>query len=1560
MSGVVAEEPYVLSRLAGRIRVSLPGWSGREQQELEARVRQLPGVARAQANGLTGNVLIYFDPAVTSAQTVLYALRTLNLAMLDRSVGLPRPRPDDNMTRPGQAHTPIERAREAWQPGSPTQEAGTSHPAHAPNTGALVQGTLSTTLASVGLGVLTIRRLLRVMEPLPAAPVAAEIADVITAIQSVPFLRYGLRKLLGNTTAGLLLNLSAILTQALSSKTLSLTVREAQALRLLTEAVAVRGAWRRSEEQSSTAPIAQPGKMLHLEAGERAPLAATVVEGTGIALGQDGLPLPAVAGSVLPPGARLFGGPFAVRLQDIPGFPVGMPRPAAATPSFYHRYLKLFTPLSLAYTLAVALRTRSWQQTLSALLRFNPRTAMVGKDNADLGAYARAIRAGVTVLDTEGKHTLQRPDVLFVDGTRLLTHGLEMSHMLPLTEEYEGTDLLAQAASVAAAAGLPWGTIFRGTEAIPAIPAAQGSFDGTTATASLNGTRYTLGPVTDWGALPQAAPLRHSGHYVLVLSRGEEQQPRALLALRPRLASGLDTLVQTCHRCGVELKVNASGDELVARAIAAQAQIALLQGETLEEAIRAKQRRGARVACVSDSVGAATAFALCDLSIGLAENRRRLPTPVDLLAPDLAAVAAIIEAGARRNAAERDGTWLALLSNLVGLLGTLQEARGQQLASQIVSLTSLGTLADSWLRMRGGERAGLQLAALVDPHPERWGQRSIEQVALYLHTSPHGLSSTEAANRRQAAPIRARRRSVLSLLLEQVRSPLIITYAASAAFSLFLGAPGDAIIITTTIFANVAVGVWQEYKANRVTEALENLGTATAQVLRNGKPMTVRATNVVPGDVLLLAAGNRVVADARVMNAHGLEVDEAALTGESLPVAKAPAGGSDMSRVVLEGSDVTAGTGQAIVVAVGRQTRMGATAAALSVNETEQSPLGVRLNRLLHVLLPLSVAGGGLVLAVGLFRRQPLAAQLALGVTVVLAVIPEGLPLLASLSEAAVARRLAGHAAMVRRLSAVEALGRVDVACTDKTGTLTQGQLAVSLIADTTQEVSMSNELPPSMSHILLTAALASPSPDAPDVSAHPTDTAIVQAAQHVGFTQQLREPRRTELAFDPVRGFYITQTETRLCLKGAPEVLVARCRWQLRDGERIAIDELGQQQLLTRANQLAAHGLRLLMVAEGVIDGVAEGTLNNPDNLTALGFVGISDPLRPTVRATVRRCRDAGVRVIMITGDHPATAHAIAHEAGLFEQDGTTGILSGAELLNLDADELDRRLAHAAVIARATPLDKLKIIESLQRSGHTVAMTGDGVNDAPALRLADVGVAMGRGGTEVARQTADVVLADDDFSTLVEALVEGRSFWRNIRRSLGLLLGGNLGELGLVVGASLLSRGLPLAARQILAMNVITDLLPATAVALQQPEQRNLAGLAREGTTALDAPLRNDLLRRATSTALPSLASYLLVQRAGMPQAASTVAFGSIITTQLAQTLAAGRAEGHITPSVLGAVAASGSVLVSTLTVPPLRTALQLVPPPALGWLLIGAGAPVAVLLNRGLALASSALNGT
>ncbi len=1613
MSAAVAEEPRVLHALPGRVRVRLPARAGDEPWRLEGALRRLPGVRGAQANPLTGNVLVRFDPALIDAEGILAAVRALDPVAqgFAPSSGIPRAGQSARTVGPRAVHERVgstSQARIAMrgldrdprvarrvvehlarQPGVRAARAnpltgrvfvefdahltdlqdllsevsgielpdlpGEDRPTHPLDPQPLIQSAGRTVGAGLGLALLAGRQLAGLQGPPLPGGLPARAAGVIGIVQGFPATRNGLRTLLGRDLADLLFQGLAIVSLALAGSPLGLALTGAESLRLVTEIVARRRAWKRYEARLDTAASAEPGAIVRLEAGDRTPLAATVHEGVGTASGRDGLPGAVFPGGRVPAGARLYGGPFVLHLEGGEPF-TPQPRPGPPAPTLYDRYIGIAGLGSLGYAALTALATRSFARTFAALLLVNSRTAVIGMETAAVGASARVLRAGVTVVGTRPERSIRRPDTLLIDGPRVLTNGFEVAGVLPLAAEGDAGALLARASGVAAAAGAPWGDAFPVADRVEAV---AGTFDGTTATARLAAGRYTLGPAAAGPYLPTATRLRHRGECLLALRRAGADRSEGFIVLRPRLAPGGAELLEHCRRHGVAVALLPGGDPLAGASLAARTGVALLPGGDAAPGavaqVRARQAAGQVVAVLADGADAAAAFAACDLAIGLTSGRSgRFPARADLLAPELGAVAAIVDAGAARAAATRDAVGLSLVANVAGALWGFRGAPGIERASLAVYATALAALADGWARLRGGARPAAMAARLADPRPERWGRRDVPTTLRDLRTTATGLTTAEAIARHRTTRPAERAHPIVGALLDQLRSPITGMLAVGAGFSLALGAPADVAFIGGMLAVNAAIGVWQEHQAGRATEALARIGAATARVLRDGQAVTVPATAVVLGDILLLAAGDRVAADARVVAAQGLEVDEAALTGESLPVPKAATGGADGQHVVLEGSDVTVGNGRAVVVAVGAQTRLGATAAALAAGETGHSPLSLRLGRLLRQFLPLAAAGGAIVVGSGLLRGRPLVPQLAVGASIAFAAIPEGLPLLAGVGEAGVARRLTRRRALVRRLAAVEALGRVDIACTDKTGTLTVGTLALCLVAGAGEdgESPLPGDLPAGLRAVLLTAALASPHPDAADAGAHPTDMAVTRGAADAGLGDALRLTRTAEAAFDPARGFHAALAGERLRVKGAAEVLAPRCTHIRTGGADQPLGVPGRRALLARAAHLAARGLRVLLIAEGA----AGARPDDPQGLVAVGFVGIADPLRPGVPDAVRRCREAGVRLIMLTGDHPATARAIAREASLLEQEGAAEVLTGAEIAELADDVLDRRLERAAVVARITPLDKLRIVESLRRRGHVVAMTGDGVNDAPALRLADVGVAMGRGGTEVARQAADVVLADDDFATLVEALVEGRSFWRNIRRALGLLLGGNLGELGLVVGASLLGLATPLLARQILAVNLITDALPALAIALQPPESRHLAGLAREGTAALDAPLRRDVLRRGAATALPSLVAYgVALATAGLSQA-RTVAFASIVATQLAQTLDAGRSEGGLSRAVLGAVGASAAILVAALTVPTLQGFLSLASPLPAGWALILGAALLAVPLGRVLALPGAA----
>jgi magnesium-transporting ATPase (P-type) len=1587
---LLSPAPQVVRASWGRLRVHLPAWSRTGRQRIEDQLSPLPGVSGVEANPLTGNVLVTFDPAVTSQDRLFEALQAVRLEAapapaaprfangrqgemgraripvrgMDRSPGLAR-RISEHLrskyavralARHVTGHLLVEYDHHRVHLEDVLAEVaafelpelpGEDRPAHPLDPEPLVEGLTRVVGSLLGLAVLTFRRLRTPTTGLQGHGPAAVAAGLMHLLHGFPVVRDGLRRLVGKNAADLVSNALNIVTLAVAGFPLGLVVTGVESLVFLGEVTARRSAWRRYEDRLDGAASADPGTVIRLEAGMRVPHAGRVLEGFGTATGWSGLPAPLGPGATVSAGAILSGGPFVVELREGEPFEPE-PRPAPPLPTLYHTYLRYSGPAALTYAAFTALRTLSPIRTFEALLLLNPRTAVIGRETANLTTAARVLRAGLTVVSTRPERDVQLPDVLLLDGPRVLTHGLEIAGVFLLPKPSEAPRFLTLVATVNAAAGAPWGNQF---PTVGDMHATAGDFNGLWASAKVDGVRYILGPPEDPPELLEVYLERHRGGYLLELRPEDGEQALGFVALRPQLSAGVWPLVLACERLGIRLELLPAGAPVAAEVVGARAGVAVGAAVAEVKAIREEQAAGAVVAFVSDCAEAAEAFAACDLAVALADGRGDFPARADLLAPDLQAVADLLEASARREVAVRDGVYLAMASNGTGaLLGLLPGALGPEGATLTVYLTALAALTSSWLRLRGGERPESSLRFLVDPRPERWGRHTPEEVLRTFNTTADGLGSAEAAGRRAALPQSGGGDQILVALRNQLRAPITSLLAGGACLTLVLEQPLNSFLLALTTSLNIAAGIWQEREIGKAAEALEHLSVGTARVLRDGRPQTVSTAEIVPGDVLVLAAGDRVAADARLISASGLEVGEAALTGESLPVAKGPDEGTDAGRIVLEGSDVIVGTGRAVVVAVGRHTRIGATAVALSVERTDESPMGARLGRILRLALPVAVGGGALAGLAGLaFGGGPMT-QLTLAVTTALSAIPEGLPLLAGVGQAGVARRLAGHRALVRRVAAVEALGRVDVTCTDKTGTLTEGRLVLRLLVDGDDEATLPCELPPGLRRLLLTAALASPNPGMADATLHPTDLAVVRAALKEGLGDEVRAPRQAEVPFDSARAFHAALVPGRLCVKGAPERLAPRCtRLRLR-GADYELDEALRAALLARASRLAERGLRVLMVAEGP----AGASVENPRDLTALGFLGISDPLRHTVPEAVRRCQAAGIRVLMLTGDHPATARAIAGEAGLLVR-GRRAVVRAADLVGLAPAVLDERLEGVAVVARATPLDKLNIIESLRRRGHVVAMTGDGVNDAPSLRLADVGVAMGRTGTEVARQAADLVLTDDDFAALVEALVEGRGFWRNMRNALGLLLGGNAGELSLIVGASLMGFGAPLNAPQILLVNLITDALPSIAVVLQRPHHRNLAGLAREGLSALDRGLRRDVFRRAVATGVPSLGAYLAMQVLGGPDQASAAAFTSVIATQLAQTLEVGRVEGLLSRPIINAVGASVGLLVGTMMAPPLRNTFGLLPLAPLGWGVTGVSAAAAVVLSRAISALGS-----
>ncbi len=736
-----ANEPRLLHALPGRLRAHLPSGYVADRLSIERRVCQAPGVRSVAANPRTGNILIHFDPNRTDAPSLLSFLRNNSqttaeleeearpiptaeeaadhlqhvylpvrgldrdprvarraLARLRQLFGV-RAEPSlltgriavDYDDRRVNFHELLARVAEVELPGLP----GEDLPAHPLDRTPLLHAASRTVGATFGLGMLLLRRWLGWAQPARWTWSAAVAADALGLVRSFPFSRNGLRRSLGRHTTDLLFSAAGIVALTVAEGPLGLLVTGVEGYLLLREVLARRGAWRRYEAGLAVA-AAEPGAVIRLGPGEAAPLAAHVIEGAGTALGRDGLPRPLAPGDHVSAGARIVGGPLVLQLEGGRPF-LPQPRPAPLAPSLYTRYLSIIDPLAFAYAALVAVGTRSAARALQALLSVNPRTAIIGMEAANLDAARRVLRDGVMVIGTRPRRAVRRPDVLLLDGPRLLTDGLEIAGVVPLEESLSPTELLALAGGVSAAAGSPWGPVFPRREG---VSARSGSFNGLWAAALLRGVRYTLGPPEELPDVPGAARMLHEGGYLLELTL-EGIAPLALMALRPRLSPAATRLVESCRRWGIRLEMLSGGAPEAAKGVARRAGVALAAETDPAALIRERQRSGALVAFVSDSAQAAPAFADCDLAIGLAwGERRRFPARADLLAADLGGVAAILEAGARRDRAVRDGVWCSAAANLAGALGVRGGAGGVG-ASRAVYVAALAALADGWLRLRG-------------------------------------------------------------------------------------------------------------------------------------------------------------------------------------------------------------------------------------------------------------------------------------------------------------------------------------------------------------------------------------------------------------------------------------------------------------------------------------------------------------------------------------------------------------------------------------------------------------------------------------------------------------------------------------------------------------------------------------------------------------------------------------------------------------------------------------------------------------------------------------------
>ncbi|MBA2364529.1 MAG: HAD family hydrolase, partial [Chloroflexia bacterium] len=860
MGALVAEELRLVHAVPGRVRLHLPGRSGHGLRHAEVHLRQVPGVQSVQGNSLTGNVLVHFDPIATDEHAILGAARASEVVTEpgedDRAPALPPALQEryEETTRariavrgldrdPVLARRIVERLEhrpgvqrvtaspltgrvlvEFAEPETTLDDLlgdvadlelpalpGENRPTHPLDSEPLVRNATRAVAAALGLGFLAVRRLVGAEGPPVRAAGPVVVAGTIGLLQGFPAALNGLRRMFGPDVVDAGLGAAGVVSLTLAGSPMGLALGGLQAARLFTEVRARRAAWRRHESLWERHSSAQPGAVIHLEAGERTPLTAKVREGIGVAVGRDGLPMAVTRGSMIPAGAPLYGGPFVLELGSGDPF-TSQARPSSIAPSVHDRYLRATEPLSLAYAMATALLARSPARAFAALLLVNPLPAVVGAGAANAGASARVLRSGVTVVGTRPDRPVRLPGILLIDGPRVLTDGFELAGVVPLAEGIEIDEIRARAVAVAAASGSPWHGVFPATSSVPAT---DGAFDGRTATAVVEGMGHTLGPIGDLDQLPAAVRLQHRGDYLLLLHREGEPRPLGLIALRPRLAPGAAELGRICRRHRVEIGLLTGGDPVAARGVAQRAEVPLLDHDDLVKTVRACQARGTVVAVVSDTAGAAAAFAACDLAIGLTPGGGHLPARADLLAPDLGAVAAVVEAGAYREAAVRDAVALSAVANAVGAVWGFRGRPGVERTGYAVYLATFGGLAAGWARLRGGERPVSAASGIADPHPERWSRHSAAAVLQAFDSTETGLTSEQAAERRQVVAPVPRRNRLLTAVIDQLRSPLTGILAAGAGLSLILGAPADVVMIGAMVVANAAAGAWQESRANQ-------------------------------------------------------------------------------------------------------------------------------------------------------------------------------------------------------------------------------------------------------------------------------------------------------------------------------------------------------------------------------------------------------------------------------------------------------------------------------------------------------------------------------------------------------------------------------------------------------------------------------------------------------------------------------------------------------------------------------------------------------------------------
>ena len=1124
--------------------------------------------------------------------------------------------------------------------------------------------------------------------------------------------------------------------------------------------------------------------------------------------------------------------------------------------------------------------TQDLHRAITPLLDALPKPARFGR-----GSFASSLGVVLSdrdliVMNKNALRRLDRIDCIIVDDSLLITDQWTLDRIIT------GTDV----------------------DPVIAYQRAEEMLDSTSPELRQQQDDWTLGPAQNFDLDDQwqerISALKRRGDFLALTKAGEVV---AVFSLRSVTNPASKALIEAIRSVDLELIIATDNPD---RLSTFHPDRVVESGESVKRFIRHIQRDYQVIAFFCD--GPHPALGAADCSMGFTIRGKEVPWMADIIAGDnLDDATFLIEAmDVARTVSEKS----AALAGAGAGIGAFSAIRGLKKTHPGRVMLAVNTA--SILALIYGTASGIQLGRRLRPSPSTptpWHRLRVDHILERLETTREGLSKSEVEGRKtpHEEPLSSPRR-LGGAIVQELSNPLTPVLAAGAAVSAVVGSVMDASIVGAVIAVNGLIGGIERFNSEAAMEKMARRDVNHVPTRRDGEIRMVTDEDLVAGDIIQLKAGDVVPADCRILTSDRLEVDESSLTGESLPVSKSNSPSfsplpAERSSMLYEGTAIATGSCEAVVVATGHETEAQQAYAISSSARGRPHGVEARLSRLTDLSLPFASLSGGILMSLGILRRQKLQKLVGPAVNLAVSAVPEGLPLLSTTAQLAASRRLSQRNVLVNNPRAMEALGRTDLLCIDKTGTLTEGTLTLHSVFDGDSTLGR-KDFGDTHRELLSIALRATPPPPEEGELHHATDRAIIKGAEDSGAelgpwspTREL--PFKSELAFHAVIGDL--DSEHKLAVKGSPEAVLARCHGQRAQGKWKRLSNARREKLLEISHNLAGQGLRILAVAERrFTPGDDEETLRPEDisGLTFYGFLALSDPLRPTSAQAVKALRSAGVSVMMLTGDHPNTAQRIATDAGLIT---SNGVLSGHDIDAMSDEELAAILPETTVIARTTPAHKVRIVEALQAEGRVVAMTGDGANDAAAIRLADVGIALGSDSARAARDAADLVVTDSRLETIVDAIVEGRAMWRSVRDAVSILIGGNIGEVGFMLASGVTSTTPALNSRQLLLVNLFTDVAPALAIALRPPPEVSPDQLLHEGPEeSLGKPLERDIMWRAAITGTSAYIAWFLAQHTFQKKTASTVGLLTVVTSQLGQTLTTARPTAPVWAASVGSLA--------------------------------------------------------